>query len=92
MSGWAKKRPVGRSEFFWGHNSIFYQLECTGGGGKIKSPIRPIFGPLGRLTGKNFLFKGGLMRDGENIFVVLMHTFIFVCVNSDRFASSCLYF
>ena len=32
------------------------------------------------------------MRDGENIFVVLMHTFIFVCVNSDSFASSCLYF
>ena len=53
--------------FFFFLISFFYKLECTGEKGKIsfenmkkKKFQSALFSPLGRRTGNNFLFKGGL--------------------------------
>ena len=67
-TAWAKKKPVGRSGFF---NLIFFTffigydvliiLRKKTHSKFMKNIIQSgLFSPLGRWTGNNYLFKGGL--------------------------------
>ena len=53
-AGWAKKSSVGRSEFFFFPNSIFYKLECKGGKGKKNN-----FGKYEKSSSRPFLVQSG---------------------------------
>ena len=56
-AGWAKKRPVDRSDFFFFLFFFSHKLECTGEKDNF-------FSPLGRWTGNNFSFEDGLRGPG----------------------------